>query len=114
MLPRPTVFLVHGEGDDPETLDEHGGPTFQLQNPASGQGTTGLPSKTNVFSQDLRIWVYDRDDMTIRVEVATGSLDELLLKPLYCPGGGGGSRADMASRADLTSRADMAMRHHYR
>ncbi|MGI9505571.1 MAG: hypothetical protein ACR2RE_21245, partial [Geminicoccaceae bacterium] len=61
VLPRPTVFLVHGEGVDPEKL-EHlpGGPDFRLNNPTTEPGTTGLPSKSSVFAGDIRAWVYDR------------------------------------------------------
>lgn len=117
-LPRPTVFLVHGAGSDPEDLTS-GGLVFKLDD-QDGK-STGLANKLGVFADDLKAWTYDRDDMTVRVEIATGGLDELLLEPLFCPGGGGGgsradmtSRADMASRADMTSRADMAMRHRYR
>ena len=103
ILPRPTVFLVHGDGQDPETVDEHGNPVFHLDNVTPPPGTTGLPSKDGTFAEDVKVWTYDREDMTVRVEIATGALDELLLEPLFCPGGGA-SRADMTSRADLTSR----------
>ena len=52
-----------------------GGPKFQLQDPSElVRQTTGLPSKIDVFSQDLRAWTYDRDDMTVRVEIATGAI----------------------------------------
>ncbi|NJO36736.1 MAG: hypothetical protein HC871_02790, partial [Rhizobiales bacterium] len=76
-LPRPTVFLVHGPGEDIESLTAAGGgPVFKLDD--VGGSSTGLASKLGVFADDLRVWTYDRDDMTVRVEIATGALDELL------------------------------------
>jgi hypothetical protein len=78
LLPRPTVFLLHGPGTDPEALGP-GGPRFRLDAPGAPPSSTGLPSKLSVFAQDIRVWICVRDDMSVRVGIATGPLGELLL-----------------------------------
>ena len=60
LLTRPAAFLVHGDGDkaDAERLI-----TAELTLP-----------------KDLRAWPYNRDDMTLRLDILTGTFDSLLLE----------------------------------
>jgi hypothetical protein len=81
-MPRPPLFLVHGEGE-PVSLDTN--------NPKDGQrvknaaGSPGDPSLSGVaaaefqFSDGLRAWSYDKADHTIRMDVEAGEFQEVLL-----------------------------------
>lgn len=68
VLTKPAAFLVHGEG---EAIDK--------ERCLLPDGLT-LPT-------DLQAWVYDRADMTLRLDILTGTFDSLLLD--YELGGGG-------------------------
>jgi hypothetical protein len=79
-LARPTIFVVHGEGLDPE------GASFD-ENPALGSlsrmpadpGRTGLASLVGSFSRNMLAWAYDRADFTVRLDIETGTFDTVLL-----------------------------------
>src|SRR4051812_47691649 len=79
-LDRPTVFLVHGAGIDPEgpagrTPAEEG--DISRQPPHVGR--TGVGTQMGNFGRGMRAWAYDRADFTLRLDVDTGSFDLLLL-----------------------------------
>jgi hypothetical protein len=92
-LSRPTIMLVHGDGVDASP------PAAQLKQGSSK--TTGVeilandatldPATTPVdksgvaakeweFSTDIKVWEYDRDDFSLRLDVSTGPLDRILLQ----------------------------------
>jgi len=80
-LPRPSLFLVHGEG----TLAEGPVPssTFESQRYSrapSGVDRTGTGSQTGSFARDIRVWSYDKSDFTIRFDAMTGTFDQILLE----------------------------------
>ena len=61
-LAKPALFLVHGDGesgDDPAEL-------------GLSVGGFSLPA-------DLRAWEYDRADMTLRLDIMTGTFDTVLI-----------------------------------
>ncbi len=72
-LPEPTVFLVHGDGE--------------LAAAASGADARAPldPSKSGVasadyqVSDDIKVWSYDKADYSIRMDVMTGMLEQILL-----------------------------------
>jgi hypothetical protein len=64
-LRKPAIFLVHGEGKKPSDRRK--------------LSEIGLPFKREIIASDLRVWVYDRDDMTLRLDQLTGTFDRLLL-----------------------------------
>lgn len=79
-LGRPAIFLVHGDGIDPE-----GAPfTFDLDQriysrmPAE-TGRSGLASMSGSFARGMKVWAYDRADFTLRLDLEGGSFDTLLL-----------------------------------
>jgi hypothetical protein len=78
-LARPSLFLVHGVGDDPDApppMDPN------LQRVARSPGRisrTGVGRQSGGFSMDMRVWVYDRGDFSMRLEVETGTLEHILL-----------------------------------
>lgn len=79
-MQRPAIFLVHGEGIDPE------GPSFRTPR-ADGDvsrrpphvGRTGAGSQTGNFASGIRAWAYDRADFTVRLDIDNGSFDSVLL-----------------------------------
>lgn len=79
-LYRPTIFLVHGEGIDPEgtpgvlTPDQR-----KLSRMPADSGRTGLASQSGSFTGGVRAWAYDRADFTMRLDMEGGSFDSLLL-----------------------------------
>jgi hypothetical protein len=80
-LQRPAIFLVHGPGMDPE------GPSRRIQGVLGDVsrtppdiGRTGLGTQTGSFASGIRVWAYDRNDFTIRLDADTGTFDALLLE----------------------------------
>ncbi len=68
-LPTPVLMLVHGDGD--EAPKREGGPQIA----------------------GLRVWVYDKADYSLRLDVSSGPLEQLL--GLAAPGGAAGMNAGM-------------------
>lgn len=106
-LDAPYVFLVHGEG---KAIDE----------PAS-MADVGVEIKDATFLKGVRMWSYDKVDFSIRIQVCSGWLEEILLDAAMgsatnmtagelAPRVDLTGRVDMQSRVDLTSRVDLAMR----
>src|SRR5262249_31206714 len=79
-LPRPSLFLVHGNG----TLAEGPDPSNSFESQRwtrapSSADRTGLGSQTGSFASDIRVWAYDKSDFSIRLDAMTGPLDQILL-----------------------------------
>ena len=72
----PVLFLVHGEGVPPSDIKVPGPD----------------PDDEN-FYKDLRAWSYDRSDETIRLDMDSGSFEEVLLSTIGGDGGPGVSGA---------------------
>lgn len=64
-LPRPCIFLVHGDGE-----------------PVSGDSVdaTGVAGHDWSLSTDVRMWEYDKGDFSLRLEVDSGPLEQILLE----------------------------------
>ncbi|MGH6891817.1 MAG: hypothetical protein ACREEP_06130 [Dongiaceae bacterium] len=79
-LPKPALFLVHGDG----TLAEGPDPSTNFENQRfsrapSSADRTGLGSQTGSFARDMRVWTYDKGDFSIRLDALTGPLEQILL-----------------------------------
>jgi hypothetical protein len=81
-LAPPAIFLVHGIGDDPEALRP-----FDQQDSARQftQGSTildkaGVALQLGHFAQDVRVWSYDKSDFSLRLDEASGMLEQILLQ----------------------------------
>ena len=64
-LSRASLFLVHGDGaaiGDPVTVER------------IGSAATG-----HTFADDIRVWTYDKSDISLRLDAETGSLEKILL-----------------------------------
>jgi uncharacterized membrane protein YgcG len=75
----PSLFLVHGSGldvDAPEPEDQ----SYQRLARSAGRATaTGVGRQTGTFSMDVKVWVYDKSDFSMRLDVETGTLEDILL-----------------------------------
>jgi hypothetical protein len=122
-LPKPTIFLVHGGGTDVPSKGFAAGKQNQPDMDASG-----MAARDFEWESDVKYWEYDKDDVSLRLDVVTGTLDEILVDATLSATSRYAltsradltaradlaARADVASRADLTSRADLAARHRLR
>jgi hypothetical protein len=63
-LSRPAVFLVHGAGAPVAK-------TVEL---------TGLAATARDFATDLLVWAYDKGDMSVRLDISTGTLEQILVE----------------------------------
>jgi hypothetical protein len=103
-LPKPYVFLVHGDGRrviEPGRYNE-----LEL---AKKDGATvdqwGVVAKIDRFADDVLVWDYDKEDFSLRIDIVSGPFSEIALEPAM-------AGDSSTSRADMTSRAHMAMRAH--
>ena len=92
-LPKTAIFLVHGPGD-----------------PAAD--TTGLAATEIKFENGVRVWQYEKDAISLRADIITGTLEEILLDATLSATSkyALASRAELTARAELTSRAEMMSR----
>ena len=92
-LPRPVIFLVHGEGQ----------PASEVKGRINRARAPGEPSLTGVgeadfqFSDEILVWSYDKADYTIRMDVETGMFEDVLLAAML-GGSGGFDSAGMNAR----------------
>jgi len=78
-LARPSLFLVHGPGDDPDA-PAPGNPDLQRLARSPGRIVrTGVGRQSGEFSMDIKVWVYDRSDFSMRLDVETGTFEHILL-----------------------------------
>ena len=79
-LARPTLFLVHGDGEAvtqaPPVPPAVPHPSRAPRDPL----LTGLSGADFEFADDLRVWSYDKADYSIRMDVETGMFEQLLLE----------------------------------
>lgn len=92
-LPRPVIFLVHGDGF----------PVSELRGRINRARAPGEPSLTGIgeadfqFSDEITVWSYDKADYTIRMDVETGMFEDVLLAAML-GGSGGFDSAGMNAR----------------
>jgi hypothetical protein len=64
-LARSSLLLVHGDGapiGDPLTIER-----------------IGSAATSRTFADDVRVWTYDKSDISLRLDVETGTLEKILL-----------------------------------
>lgn len=77
-LTRPSLFIVHGPGQDPDAP----APELGLQRLARSPGRitkSGVGRQSGSFSMDMKVWVYDKGDFSMRLDVETGTFEHILL-----------------------------------
>ncbi len=83
-LAKPVIFLVQGDGVDP-----------QLPRPAEDRVSrapaeadrTGVAATSATFSEDMQMWSYDKSDFSIRLDVESGPFEQILLEASSNPRG---------------------------
>ncbi|HXV10311.1 MAG TPA: hypothetical protein VD839_05860 [Burkholderiales bacterium] len=114
-LPKPAVFLVHGDGNQ----DIKG---FAEDLKSAGVTKSGVAVRDFAFEPELRYWEYDKGDFTLRLDLVSGTFDEVLLDAVLTPSSRDAlisrsdlsARSDLAARSDLSARSDLAMRHRFK
>jgi hypothetical protein len=77
-LARPAIFLVHGPGDDPEAPRPTSDP--RVSRAPADADRTGIAYTDRLFSEDIRVWSYDKSDISIRLDPESGPLEQILLQ----------------------------------
>jgi hypothetical protein len=108
-LAKPALFLVHGAGvaADPPGAGA-GAPNRRVARAPAEVDHSGIGATATSFPDDMMVWAYDKGDFSIRMDIETGPLDQILLEAelsnerlkmafggqharLRTPGGGGPS-----------------------
>lgn len=98
-LTKPAIFVVHGKGTDIELPnDETTQASRYLRKLPTFADRSGLAGQRGSFALDLKVWLYDRADFTVRLDTESGTFDQVLLD--YELGGGVGSGSMHAADAD--------------
>lgn len=91
-MPFAAMFLVHGAGAPASELQgtakmKKPKPSRAPQNPS----ITGIAAADFDFADDVLMWSYDKSDYSIRLDISSGMLEQILLGMLDGgPGGGWG------------------------
>jgi hypothetical protein len=112
-LPRPAIFLVHGNGKPIQGSGTYDAPG---RNGLAVLDDSGIPARDFVFETDVRYWEYDKDDISLRLDSFSGTLDDILIEAALSSTSRSGlvSRSGMAARSGMASDADESMRHRLR
>ncbi len=82
-LSRPAIFVVHGPGadpDDPPPRNADDDISYdRLSRSPSSPARTGLGSQIGALAKDMRVWIYDKGDFSMRLDTETGTLEQILL-----------------------------------
>ena len=87
-LARPAIFLVHGDGASVEDLKSPPPPPPRASRAPAEADRTGAAAQDYSFPEDMRVWSYDKGDFSIRLDIQTGSFEDILLGA-ECSGLGG-------------------------
>ena len=76
-LTSPAIFLVHGDGVDPEAPRPA---EPRVSRAPADADLTGVAGRTGSFSEDMKVWSYDKGDFSLRMDIETGPFEEILLE----------------------------------
>ncbi len=86
-LAKPALFVVHGPGVDaerpvpgPPGAGGAAGPPSRVARAPDGTDRSGVASTPRSFSEDMMVWAYDKGDFSIRMDVETGTFEQILLE----------------------------------
>jgi hypothetical protein len=107
-LPKPAIFLVHGDGT---------APVFRANN-RTDVDSSGVVAREWEFAdndpavKDLKMWEYEKGDFSLRLDIESGPFEQILLAPTLRGGPSATSGADLrSSGADLRiSGADLRIK----
>ena len=75
-LPAPVIFLVHGNGKSATDGDLPGNLASRAPNEPS---KSGVAAASFQMANDIYYWNYDKADQTMRMDVMTGMVEQVLL-----------------------------------
>ena len=78
-LSRPSLFLLHGPGKDPDAPPPPNDDFHRLARAPGRVSRTGVGRQYGEFSMDIKVWAYERGDFSVRLDVETGTLEHILL-----------------------------------
>lgn len=79
-VPKPTIYLVHGAGLPlPQQQLATAFKNIQGINSTSID-ESGVASRDWYFEDDVRMWTYEKSQMSIRFDLTSGSLEDILLE----------------------------------
>lgn len=93
-LARPVIFMVHGNGASAEDVTP---PVPRDSRAPAKADLSGAGAQDHSFPEDMRVWSYDKGDFSIRLDVETGTFEDILLGP-ECSDGPGASYSGMHAR----------------
>lgn len=81
-LDPPVILLVHGRGELAQSRVNMGAlakndPRVSVAPEAVGK--TGTVGQTHQFSEDIHVWTYDKADFSMRMDISTGMLEDILI-----------------------------------
>lgn len=80
-LPKPALFVVHGKGAPVEGPAPSGEFAEQRFSRAPGSvDRTGVSNQYGSFASDIKVWSYDKSDLSIRLDAMSGSFEQILLE----------------------------------
>ena len=85
-LARPAIFVVHGVGTLVEFVSQVAGNNRFLRRMPTFTERSGMVGQSGSFSPEVKMWLYDRADFTVRLDTDAGTFESLLLD--YELGGG--------------------------
>jgi hypothetical protein len=85
-LAKPALFVVHGAGvaaerPVPGPVGPGGvaGPPSRVARAPDETDRTGVAATPRSFSEDMMVWAYDKGDFSIRMDVESGTFEQILL-----------------------------------
>ncbi len=78
-LAKPAIFLVHGPGIPVEGPFVTGDREVFLRKVPAFTSRSGVVGQRGSFSHEILVWMYHRADFTLRLDIESGSFDNLLL-----------------------------------
>ncbi|MGO7375982.1 hypothetical protein [Rhizobium ruizarguesonis] len=78
-LGRPAIFIVHGSGADPDGPPPSSLRYDSLSRSPGSSARTGLGSQIGALAREMRVWIYDKADLSMRLDAETGTLEQILL-----------------------------------
>ena len=114
-LPKPALFLVHGDGKPVAGFANFDAKLAEITR-------TGVVARDFAFEPDVKFWEYDKADITLRLDAVSGTFDEVLVdaslqmsaRDSLVSRSDLAARSDLAVRSDMASRSDLAVRHRFK
>jgi hypothetical protein len=82
-LSRPAIFVVHGSGadpDDPPPRNVNDDIEYdRLYRSPGSSSRTGLGSQIGALAKGMKVWIYDKGDLSMRLDAQTGTFEQILL-----------------------------------